>query len=113
MSEAAPKCNPQDSTGRGETAASAWFSSSEACRQGSRTPALDRAPCVAQHGEKAHSEGAPHSFLKLLCDGRHVRSAISVPDFPVHTLPRLFSLVAPLPPMPESSQQSRRELEKL
>lgn len=68
---------------------------------------------MAQHGEKAHSEGAPCSFLELLCDGRHVSSAISVPVFPVDALPRLCSLVAPSPPVPESSQQGRRKLKKL
>lgn len=68
---------------------------------------------MAQHGEKVLSEGVPHSFLKLLCDGRHVRGAISVPVFPVGLLPRLHSHVAPVLPTPESSWQSRRELEKL
>lgn len=68
---------------------------------------------MAQHGEKMLPEGVPHSFLKLLCDGWHVRGAVSVPVFPVGTLPRLRSLVAPLLPNPESSRQSRREMEKL
>lgn len=109
MSEAVPKCNPQDSMERGITAAS----SSEACRQGSCTSASGKAPRTAQHGGKARSEVAPRSFFKPLCDGWHFWSAISVPVFLVDTLPRLRSLVAPLLPAPESSRRSRREPEKL